>query len=378
MNAGPAIGKCHPDFWNALRGIWLITWRTRLTWRRVPQILISLLALPILVYVTTLPPGSWTRRHSMIGDPLSEYRNFSIQLNRRKLHLNPQQQIDLRQVFMEEFSRGRDRLAAADPRGELGGTEQRKAYQVTLQRIRERLGTILNEDQMVQFTEFENRRLQQNELHGGAATWSRTDPFYHCLIDFYLFVIVPLLCVSACGALIREDVQANTLAFLTTRPLSRARLLIVKYLCQTAWLQLVMLFGAALLFAAGMIRQVPALGRLLPLFLAAQFLAVPAWSALGTLLGLISKRYLALALLYGFIVEMGIGRIPTNINTLSMLRHLKTLLAHEPELQRIYEWSGTGPLFSTAALVIGALIFLSAAVALFTFKEYHHTVEMQK
>ena len=97
-----------------------------------------------------------------------------------------------------------------------------------------------------------------------------------------------------------------------------------------------------LLFAAGFWREIPALGELLPLFLAAQFLAVLAWSALGAFLGQLTSRYMAIALVYGFIVELGIGNIPTNINTLSLMRHLKALLAHNPALFETYEWAGPG------------------------------------
>jgi len=133
-----------------------------------------------------------------------------------------------------------------------------------------------------------------------------------------------------------------------------------------------------LLFAAGGLRQIPDLSSLLPLFLAAQFLAVLAWSALGTFLGLVTTRYMAMAMVYGLIVEMGIGRIPTNINTLSLMRHLKVLLAHNPALREIYDWSGDGVSLSIGALVFGGGIFLTLAILLFTFREYHHTAEMQK
>jgi ABC-type transport system involved in multi-copper enzyme maturation permease subunit len=197
-------------------------------------------------------------------------------------------------------------------------------------------------------------------------------------VDFYFFVVLPLACVSRCGALIRDELQANTLGFLTTRPLRRDVLLMLKYLAAAAWLQFVMGIQTLLLFAVGWIHHVPSLGALFPLFLGAQVLAVMGWSALGVFLGLVSKRYVALALVYGVIVEMGIGRIPTNINTLSMMRHLKTILAHNAPLERIYDWPGTGAPFSALALVLAALIFVGFAAALFTFREYHHTTEMQK
>ena len=178
--------------------------------------------------------------------------------------------------------------------------------------------------------------------------------------------------------MIREELQSDTLGFLTTRPLTRATLMIVKYLSQSAWLQTILLAQALLIFAAGSARQIPDLGSLIPMFLAIQVVAVLTWGALGALLGLVTKRYMAIALLYGFIVEMGIGRIPTNINTLSMMRHLKSLLAHNSALQEIFDWPMRSIPFSLAALGLGTIVFLSMAAFMFTFKEYHHTTEMQK
>jgi hypothetical protein len=87
---------------------------------------------------------------------------------------------------------------------------------------------------------------------------------------------------------------------------------------------------------------------------------------------------MALALLYGFIVEMGIGRIPTNINSLSLMRHLKTLLSPNPALQALYDWTSKGLVLSVGALALATVLFVALAALLFTFKEYHHTAEMQK
>ena len=133
-----------------------------------------------------------------------------------------------------------------------------------------------------------------------------------------------------------------------------------------------------LLFGVGRAREIPALGVLLPLLLAAQFLAVPAWSALGLLLGQITSRYMPVALLYGAVVEMGIGRIPTNINVLSLMRHIKTILSHNAALQAIYDWQPGGMFTAIAALVIAPILFLGAASLLFSLIEYHHAAEMQK
>jgi ABC-type transport system involved in multi-copper enzyme maturation permease subunit len=240
---------------------------------------------------------------------------------------------------------------------------------------------VLDEGQFARFQTFQQRNRSQRPPPAVAVldlTWNRTTPFYRWLIDVYFFILLPLNCVRMCGALIRDELETDTLGFLTTRPLSRARLLLVKYLSQTAWLEIWMLVQALLLFAAGSLRQIPALGTLIPTFLAVQFLAVLAWGALGLFLGQVSKRYMALALLYGLIVEMGIGRIPTNINTLSLMRHLKTLLGHNADLQGIYHWPAIGAAGPSGALLLAAALFLGLAALMFTFKEYHHTTEMQK
>jgi ABC-type transport system involved in multi-copper enzyme maturation permease subunit len=232
-----------------------------------------------------------------------------------------------------------------------------------------------------QFDIFQNYR-PPNRFEGppplADLQWNRTAPFYHWLIDLYFFILVPLNCVRMCGALIRDVLDADTLGFLTTRPLSRSRLLCVKYIAQIGWLQIWLFIQTLLLFAAGALKQIPDLATLLPLFFGAQFLAILAWGALGLFLGLVSKKYMALALVYGSIVEMGIGRIPTNINTLSLMRHLKALLGHNPALESIYNWPATGFLGPAGALLLGALFFLFLAALMFTYREYHHTTEMQK
>lgn len=263
-----------PGFAGALRGIWLLTWKSQLSWRRLPGRFGFLLVLPFLVYITVRSPEAWAHHH--------------------------------------------------------------------------------------------------------AGTWDRSAAFYRWLVDVYFFIILPLMCVRGCGALMRDELQGDTLGFLITRPVSRARLLIVKYLSQLAWLQILLLIETLLLFAVGAWRQIPDLASLAPLFVAVQLLAVPAWSALGILLGQVTKRYMATALIYGAVVEIGIGRLPTNINALSIMRHLKTLLSHNEALQSVFDWPMDQPWVSVCALIVAPILFLTAAAALFSFMEYLPASEMQK
>jgi hypothetical protein len=380
-----------PTFLGALRGVWSFTWKSQLTWRRLPAAVVNLLLIPMLVYLTVSTPDSWSQRQHVLDNAVQDSKNLIGRLTRSDKRLDRAKQAQIQRVFSEEYLRTEQEIAQTsssitkslmDARDKSASrTGRRKDLaKACFARIRQRLQTegLLAESQQNQFEAFETRRMMEVEARLNQPMWSRSAPFYHWLIDIYFFVLLPLSCVGACGALIREELQLNTLGFLTTRPLTRARLVALKYLAQTAWLQLVLLVEAGLFFLAGHLRAIPALTTLAPLFLAAQLLAVLAWCALGTFLGLISKRYMAIALVYGFIVEMGIGRIPTNINHLSVIRNLKSILANNPALQDLYDWPTKGAFVSVLPIAAASLVFLACAALLFTYKEYHHTAEMQK
>ena len=128
----------------------------------------------------------------------------------------------------------------------------------------------------------------------------------------------------------------------------------------------------------GAVRDVPHLGALLPLFAVTQLLAVAVWGALGLLLGQLTQRFLAVGIVYGLIVEVGIGHIDTNINTLSMFRHLDSLLGRDTALQSVFQWPLHGVPLSVAAPLLATLVFAGVAALLFNFREYHHRGEMQK
>ena len=366
----------HPNFVSALRGIWLFTWRPQLASRKLPMLLLGLLLLPALVYLTIPSPGAWAQRRGSPINPGPLTDQLARRLNRAGHPLRPEQRTQFLQLFSEESSRLRDSPAQLQT-GDPGAKARREVLKAGWDRIESRGRALLDEPQLDTFKSFKQRELGfgQNQIR---PFWGRVEPFYHWLIDLYFFVILPLQCVRASGGLIRDELQADTLGFLITRPISRARLLLLKYVAQTCWLELALLLQTLLFFATGALRQLPELGSLLPLFLAVQILAVPAWSGLGIFLGQITKRYMPLALLYGLIVEMGIGRIPTNINSLSLIHHLKSLLARNAGLQSIYDWPTRGVPMGIGALLLAAVAFIALAAVLFTTREYHHTAEMQK
>jgi hypothetical protein len=377
-NTGERADRSLPGFLSALRGVWLFTWKSQLTWRRLGIGLLSSLALPALIYLTTPSPQSWARSHRLqMGNPGTFLNGFAKRANRAGCPLQPKQRAELGTIVSEEFAKAEGQWetpATADPDWERQQQQSDACFEAILQRA----GPVLEENQLAELRSFQQRHRTQRAGSTTEPRWGRTGSFYHCLVDLYFFIILPLNCVSLCGAVIRDELEADTLSFLTTRPLSRASLLLLKFLSQTASIEIWLAAQTILIFVAGRLRDVPDLGALLPAFLGAQVLAVPAWSALGLLLGQISRRYMAIALVYGAIVEMGIGRIPTNINTLSLMRHLKTLLSHCSALQNVFNWPTASLATPLLALLGATVLFLAAAALLFNYKEYHHTTEMQK
>jgi hypothetical protein len=368
-----------PAFFRAWSGIWLFTWKSLLTWRRLRWTSVLLLVLPFLVWKTVDSPQSWsaTRNSLPLGNSTNQLQRTAWQISRQGARLSAEQTAQLQGIFSEEYEHTqRDYRAIPSP--ETSVDQQRALVQSCHQRIRERAKSVLDDRQFAQFQAVDKGFVTDAQDRIGEPAWGRTAPFYRWLIDFYFFIILPLSCVRSCGGLIRDELQTDTLGFLTTRPVKRGTLVVLKYLSQAAWLEMAALLEGLLLLGAGALREIPQIASLLPLFLAAQFLAVLAWSALGLFLGQVTKRYLPLALVYGLIVELGIGDIPTNINTLSLMRHLKTLLSHDQALQSLYQWTGTGFLLPVTALLLAAVLFLALAALLFTFREYHAAAEMQK
>jgi hypothetical protein len=370
-----------PGWAGALRGAWLLTWRSQLTLRRLPAQLATLLVLPFLVFITMDSPATWAARHVSLGDSDLELNNFIRRMERAKIQFQPKIVEDMQRMLSE--ANRRSEMAWHEMPGESAEVRRKRLDELLDEwnkGILHRAETILTDRQYEQFQIIQQRALNSTaqRLTQVSLPWSRTEPFYHWLIGFYFFIILPLTCVRRCGPLIRDELQADTLGFLITRPVGRARLLIVKYISQVGWLEMVLLLETLLIFAAGAARQVPSLGALLPLVLGVQILVVPAWSALGLFLGQLTTRYMATALLYGAVVELGIGRIPTNINTLSIIRHLETLLSRNAALQGIFAWPEGETATALCALVAAPVIFLGIAALLFRMVEYHHAGEMQK
>ncbi len=256
--------EIRPTFHGALAGVWLLTWRPRLTWRHSAGLLATILAMPLLAS----------------------------------------------------------------------------------------LGWFAHEEQVSQFT--------------------------HWVIFFYLQLALPLYCLAVLGDLIRGELQTNTLVFLATRPLSRARLFLIKFVCELVWVQCLAATSTGLLLGIALALGVNELASAAAKIFAIQIVAVAAYGALSALLGMLHRRFLIVGAIYGLVVEIGIGQIPTNINNLSINRHLRTLMANASGFQKWHGWSSEGTFTSVLILAAAVVILTGLAALLFTWREYHYNEEMNK
>jgi ABC-2 type transport system permease protein len=192
---------------------------------------------------------------------------------------------------------------------------------------------------------------------------------------FHFGLVVPLWCLIAFGSMIRDEVQAGTIGFLLTRPLTRLRFFIVRWLCTLATTQVPLALNTILLGVVALMLGVQGAVVLTILLLGAQLVVVPAYGAIAAFLGLLTRKYLLVGLVYGFVVEIGIGQIPTNINTLSVARHFRTLLAQFELIVKQADGSAGQWLSSVGALLLLTLVYVAAGSLLFNLREYSQSEE---
>ena len=102
----------------------------------------------------------------------------------------------------------------------------------------------------------------------------------------------------------------------------------------------------------------------LPALLLTQFACILAFTAIALALGVITSRFMAIGVLYGFLVEAGVSQMPTNLKFLAVTPHALGMLA-------------SGDPAAEGGLVIGlvgCLVIAAAALGLamlvFTRRQY--------
>lgn len=143
---------------------------------------------------------------------------------------------------------------------------------------------------------------------------------------FYVCFLVPILSFTLAAGAMRDDLAPASVDYVLTRPVPRSHYVVWRYLTQVGVAQIDFVFALLVVIGLGLFWQVPGLGAALPWLLAGQVAGVLAFSALGLLCGLLTSRYVIVGLLYGVVVEVGLGNVPTQLSQISLTRHLVALV----------------------------------------------------
>lgn len=153
--------------------------------------------------------------------------------------------------------------------------------------------------------------------------------FQDLMIPLFLQVVLIFVTLVNATALIREEIDDNTLPFLLTRPISKPALVAYKYI---GYLVVVLvLLVPPIIVAYGVTEAYTGLGFTTDLdvlwgFLATTVLGSAAYGALFLFISVVIRRPLAVGLLIGFVWESVVDNIPGDVPRLSVIHYLKTVL----------------------------------------------------
>ena len=204
----------------------------------------------------------------------------------------------------------------------------------------------------------------------GAFLHAKSGPHFYLgwIVGFYFTFLVPLMAFLSAGGAVREDFRPESVDYLATRPVGRPAYLVCRYLAHLLCAEADFLCAFAVLAVAGLAGGAADLGRALPDLLLAQALAVAAFAALGFLGGVITSRYVIVGLVYGAVIEVGLGQIPTELDRLSLTHQLRLFL--DPFLASPALGPPAQGAVVTAALLAGyAAVMLAVAAAIFSRRE---------
>lgn len=191
---------------------------------------------------------------------------------------------------------------------------------------------------------------------------------------FYVCFLVPILAFVSAAGVMRDNLRADAVDYVFTRPIPRHWFILFRFVAHVICAQLDFLLALGVIGGLALYWGVPAFWHALPLLWLTQALAIVAFSAFGLLCGLLTSRYVIIGLVYAGVIEAGIGNVPTQLNQLSMVRHMLALMrpiVGEGQMGMTAAVAdnalGTGA--TIAALLGFAVVMLAATVAIFSFKE---------
>lgn len=184
-------------------------------------------------------------------------------------------------------------------------------------------------------------------------------------VRLYMSFLLPVVSFLSGAGAMRDEMKSGSVDYIHTRPVQRPAFVLFKFLSHLACVQAAAVAAFAVLLLVANLRHIAGLADVVPGLLLAQGLTVTAFVAFGFFCGVLTSRYLVLGLAYGAVVEVGLGRIPTQLGRLSITRQVAAYLqpimpaaapASAPE-QSAWALAGTLLIVSFVLIALVALIF---------------------
>lgn len=199
--------------------------------------------------------------------------------------------------------------------------------------------------------------------------------FSNIIIAFYLQFLILILALFFGTSVCSEELEGNTLTYLTTRPIPKPALILGKYAAYTVLICFMTVIGVFVSFFVLNMNDLLNISLYKILFrdIAVLCLGIICYTAFFTFIGTFLKKSVMFGLVFSFGWENVIQYFPGSTQRFAIAHYLKSLLP-APSGGRfsflLFRLEPTSPGMSVFMLFLITSIFLGLACLLFSWKEY--------
>jgi len=146
------------------------------------------------------------------------------------------------------------------------------------------------------------------------------------MYELFLLNMLPFFVMVTAGGILRNEIKDGTLEYIWTRPISRLRVMGGFFAAAIAATFIWVFFLSLGVQAGAMYHGIEGIWAEYDRLLLAVFAGCVAFSGLAMLVAAFSGKFVGFGLLYIGLVEIGIGKIPTNINNIAIRHHMETIV----------------------------------------------------
>ena len=197
---------------------------------------------------------------------------------------------------------------------------------------------------------------------------------YADISSMLIFRVLALASAIYTTSIVSQEVEQKTIVYLLTRPVTRWKLLAMRYLASVTVLSIVAIMSALLLSAVifrGQIGDNDLLGGDIKAIIIGAF----CYGALFLLVSLLSSRAMIICILFAFGWELSVGSLPGDLAYLTVFSYLQALAQHPATIGGPKAKLLTGDLGTTAispTLGMQVMVITTVAVVLLCLWWFSH------